>query len=358
MGLVAAVVCSPRRRTPARAAVKGEVGRQVVAIAAVLLWRETRLLRLSNENEAYIELLCGHLQRLTRRLRRIPAERWEWQPTIAAPSPRLLAQHAWLWLVSDRLHLLEPDATRHEPPADPPTAQDELCALLDEESCQWRSLLHELTPERLSEPRRAFNWRPVNVRWLVWHMCQNVIYKHGQLATLYFMLGLDGDEPYRAPLPQDDYERLAEMRGHPHIQWVLGNGPPRDGTTEPPNADPDERDRAGCTALHYAAWLGATEKVQALLARGAEINSEYGDGWTALMDAAWLGHEETVRVLLAAGADPTRKDMHGNTALSFAAQEAHQPVVELLARPETAGDQIPYEALPSDRACSTEPQAG
>jgi hypothetical protein len=38
-------------------------------------------------------------------------------------------------------------------------------------------------------------------------MIQNCIYKNGQLATIYFALGLDGTEPYEAPFPNPIYEQ-------------------------------------------------------------------------------------------------------------------------------------------------------
>jgi len=277
---------------------------------------------LNDENEAYSELLCGHLRRLTRRLRAIPPDRWDWQPNSSTPSPMILAQHAWLWLVSDRYHIHEPDALRHPPVTDPPAAQADLCTLLEQETEEWSSLLGALTPEQLAEERFAFNWRRVNVRWLVWHMCQNVIYKHGQLATLYFQLGLEGEEPYQAPLPQMDYDRLAGMMRHRGIRWVL--------TAEPADAVPpalqdeiDARDAAGCTALNYAVWRGDASRVRALLEAGADVDNAYGDGWTPLMGAAWLGHLEAARTLLAHGADTTRRSTSGYSALDLALDQGH-----------------------------------
>jgi hypothetical protein len=160
---------------------------------------------LKNENEAYIDLLYNHLMWFTGRLREIPPDKWEWQPAIPAPCPRILAEHAWHWLVCDRQHILEPDIQRHSRIPDAPSTQKEMCDELQEEAHRWRVLLMKLTPEQLLERRRQFNRSPVNVRWFVCHMIQNVIYKHGQLSTLYFALGLDGSGPYTAPFPNDFY---------------------------------------------------------------------------------------------------------------------------------------------------------
>lgn len=70
-------------------------------------------------------------------------------------------------------------------------------------------MLHEMTPERYAERRFQFQARDDddagNVRAFVCHAIQNVIYKSGQLATLYFALGLDGTERYAAPFPNPIY---------------------------------------------------------------------------------------------------------------------------------------------------------
>lgn len=287
---------------------------------------------LTSENEAYAELLCGHLGRLTRRLRAMHPERWDWQPMPTSPSCRRVAQHVWLWLVCDRQHLLEPDAFRHTPPT-APDEQAALCDLLDAEAEHWRTLLRDLTAQQLAEERLAFNWRRVNVRWLVWHMCQNVIYKHGQVAALYFQLGLDGPEPYHAPLPQNDYNRLHEMTEHPPICWALAGYPP----SETPQTEIDERDRAGCTALHYAVWRGDAAGVERLLDLGADVNASYGEGWTALMDAAWLGHVEMAKLLIDRGAIVEKTTSSGHSALGLARMQRVEALCRLLVDPGEDG---------------------
>lgn len=165
-------------------------------------------MELHNENEAYVDLLCVHLQSMVRRLRQIPPDKWDWQPEIMAPSARILAQHTWQWLICDRQHIGEPDASRHPRIPDPPDDPDAMCDALAAETENWRAILRSLTPEQLAEPRRQFNdlrWE-LSVRWFVCHMIQNTIYKHGQLSMLYFMLGLDGPEAYAAPFPNPIYE--------------------------------------------------------------------------------------------------------------------------------------------------------
>jgi len=159
------------------------------------------------ENEAYANMLCQHLDEMTHRLRRLPADQWDWSPDPAAPTARALAAHAWQWLVCDRQHIDEPDAAQHPRIPDPPESTQAMCDVLEAETECWRRLILSLMPEQLAAPRVQFcNDDPLNVRALVCHMIKNSIYKNGQLATLYFALGLDGTAPYSAPLPNPEYE--------------------------------------------------------------------------------------------------------------------------------------------------------
>ena len=161
-----------------------------------------------SENEAYASLLCGHLEEFTARLRQLPPEKWDWTPDPAGPTARILATHAWQWLQCDRQHIAEPDASEHWRIPEPPSDLEAMCNALQEETDRWRALLLGLTPEQLEEGRAQFNGNfPMNVRAFVCHMIQNTIYKHGQFATLYFVLGLDGTEPYSAPFPNPIYEQ-------------------------------------------------------------------------------------------------------------------------------------------------------
>lgn len=162
---------------------------------------------MQNENETYAWLLIGHLKSMVHRLRQIPPDRWDWQPEPMAPSARILAVHTWQWLMCDRQHIAEPDASQHTLVPEPPDEPQALCDALAAETQRWDDLLRSLTPEQLLAPRNQFNMTEytLNVRWFVAHMIQNSIYKHGQLSMLYFMLGLDGPEPYDAPFPNPIY---------------------------------------------------------------------------------------------------------------------------------------------------------
>ncbi len=165
---------------------------------------------MENENKAYISLLCDHLKRFTSRLREIPADKWAWQPNPPSPSAKILAIHAWQWLICDRMHIMQADISLHPRVPNAPEDQQALCDALAAETENWREMLANLTPHQFSETRYQFGEldHEMNIRSFICHMIQNTIYKHGQFSTLYFMLGLDGEEPYTAPLPNPYYQHV------------------------------------------------------------------------------------------------------------------------------------------------------
>lgn len=166
---------------------------------------------MKTEQEAYENLLCGHLEGFVWRLRKLPPEQFDYQFAPAAPSARTLATHAYQWLVCDRYHITEPDARKHARVPDAPADPEGLVNALAEETENWRQLLRGLSAADLDAPRSQFNheskWMTCT-RDFVCHMIQNTIYKHGQFATIFFALGHDGTEPYTAPFPNPIYEEL------------------------------------------------------------------------------------------------------------------------------------------------------
>ncbi len=160
------------------------------------------------ETEAYAGLLCGHLRAMTSRLRRLTPEQWDYAPAPPAPTARMLASHTWQWLMCDRQHITETDALRHALVPEVPREPLALCDLLAAETAAWETLILGLQPWELDAWRRQFNEYPMTVREFVCHIIQNSIYKHGQFATLFFAMGLDGTDVYDAPTPNPFYQAL------------------------------------------------------------------------------------------------------------------------------------------------------
>lgn len=95
-------------------------------------------------------------------------------------------------------------------------------------------------------------------------------------------------------------------------------------------ADVNAQDGDGDTALHGAAQTGNTEIMQRLLDKGADPNTKNKQGGTPLMWAAVFGHENAARLLLSRGADASLKDNDGITAAEWAVRNKREAVALVL----------------------------
>lgn len=88
----------------------------------------------------------------------------------------------------------------------------------------------------------------------------------------------------------------------------------------------------GKTPLMDAIIKGDNEKVNELIARGANLDEQDEQGWTALQLAAAYGRTEIVNALLAAQppADPNIRNSIGRTALMYAAALGYTAIVKAL----------------------------
>jgi ankyrin repeat protein len=106
--------------------------------------------------------------------------------------------------------------------------------------------------------------------------------------------------------------------------------------------------------LLIAALMGHKETAQALLDRGAEIDSRAEDGRTPLMLAASTGNKDMVEFLLRAGADPALADNSGATAGSLASSKGKGEVAALLKNaPPRSGDNAATTPNPPARSSAT-----
>ncbi|XP_065103725.1 ankyrin repeat domain-containing protein 39 [Paramisgurnus dabryanus] len=114
--------------------------------------------------------------------------------------------------------------------------------------------------------------------------------------------------------------------------------------------DPNIRDQANYTALHYAGRAGHLSVCELLLDHGACFNVQTRGGATPLHRSAYCGHLKVVKLLLDRGADPHLTDDDGATPLHKAAEQKHLEVCQLLVKlfPTLQGvkdkrSQLPYD---------------
>lgn len=95
-------------------------------------------------------------------------------------------------------------------------------------------------------------------------------------------------------------------------------------------ADPDLQCISGRTPLHYATRVGATICVTALIDAGAQLNVPDKQGETPLHSAADHKQNGILRLLLEAGAEPNQKNYLGEAPIAYAATENNAEGVSIL----------------------------
>lgn len=95
--------------------------------------------------------------------------------------------------------------------------------------------------------------------------------------------------------------------------------------------DIEARDRMGRTAFHVAAYQRQPAMMQALAAKGADVNALEGQAYDAVTIAAVANDHDTLRMALALGNRATNvTSPYDGTALIAAAHLGHVEVVRLL----------------------------
>src|SRR6266496_4179628 len=83
-------------------------------------------------------------------------------------------------------------------------------------------------------------------------------------------------------------------------------------------------------ALFKAAATGNNDQINALLAKGIDVNTRDEAGRSALTEAVYAGKADTVKLLLEKGADPNAKKIDGATPLGFATNGKRPDIAEML----------------------------
>ncbi|MBI5633304.1 MAG: ankyrin repeat domain-containing protein [Nitrospirae bacterium] len=93
---------------------------------------------------------------------------------------------------------------------------------------------------------------------------------------------------------------------------------------------------SGLDALNFAAgFIEHSDIINAILDRGADIDTIGSDGWTPLMRASREGYVSTASILIRHGANINVCDHDGLTAFIIASQAGHSKIMELLNRSRT-----------------------
>ncbi|XP_047448358.1 ankyrin repeat domain-containing protein 39 isoform X1 [Mugil cephalus] len=95
--------------------------------------------------------------------------------------------------------------------------------------------------------------------------------------------------------------------------------------------DPNLRDAAGYTALHYGSRGGHLAVCKFLLENGACASPQTPGSATPLHRSSYCGHLDVVRLLLHHRADPMLCDDDNSSPLHKAAERGHEEVCQLLA---------------------------
>ena len=150
---------------------------------------------------------------------------------------------------------------------------------------------------------------------------------------------------------------VAARNNNEQIKSMLqeaGASLPDDTTPAPENGDAAAQQRLyelGITPSRYnQALCEATdnsdnEKIQLLIAAGADVNTQAEDGWTPLTNVCLYGNIEGLRLLLAApGIDMYKTNRGGETPYQVAIRKMNQQVIQVL---REAGYDIPVDNTPA-----------
>lgn len=110
----------------------------------------------------------------------------------------------------------------------------------------------------------------------------------------------------------------------------------------------------GTTPLMVAAMLGKVNRIQELVASGADIDAPDERGWTPLMFAASRNESGAVQLLLKLGANTTHVNEDNKTVIDIAGDRNNGEVVEII-RQHISERSKPNEALQRDAPQAARP---
>eukprot|EP00041_Stephanoeca_diplocostata_P027127 m.742593 g.742593 ORF g.742593 m.742593 type:complete len:1300 (-) comp23119_c0_seq3:98-3997(-) len=117
-----------------------------------------------------------------------------------------------------------------------------------------------------------------------------------------------------------------------HIASLAGRSEVCTYLTQRCGMDPNVREEGGRTSLHTAVFSSDRRTTQALVAANADVNEQDGQGISAVHWAASMGAKDCLDVLLDAGAFPNHTEFHEErlTPLDYAVMNGHDDVADRL----------------------------
>jgi Zn-dependent protease with chaperone function len=169
----------------------------------------------------------------------------------------------------------------------------------------------------------------------------------GSIATIVLFASLTGaallllrgtqalttflEDPYLYEDEEYIYEDEELINYPPVIQAVMDEDKEKLEQLVAEGADIDEKDTEGYTALQYAVSWGDIETAKWLIENGSNVNTTDNWGSTPLMNAVYnVSDIELVELLLANGADKTLEDSEGKTAYDYAVEIRDPELRDLL----------------------------
>lgn len=166
---------------------------------------------MNKDTETISPLLDGYLRQISARLARMSVEQWDWRIAAASGTIHELTQHTLHWLITDRMHIMEPDARFHDEVPIFPSTPPEVAQAVDAERIEWGNMLKQIRIEDMDAPRQQFNHpqsEDQDVRWMIMHALQTTIYDYGQMTVIFAALGFEGDKPVAIANPRDFYVQM------------------------------------------------------------------------------------------------------------------------------------------------------
>ncbi len=164
---------------------------------------------------------------------------------------------------------------------------------------------------------------PNGVTPLIFFLTRDQLYPETyQLAEKLIEAGNDINQMFWVEERREDLGKLALVHTEAEVerlQALLALGAEVDLATE-----------KGWTAFHIATTFDRVEAMELLHSKGASLTTQEKDGWTPLHSAAYLNQKDALKFLLKHQKDLNIQDKAGNTALHLAYHLGRDEVVRML----------------------------